>query len=158
MKKLGLILLLMCTVLFTNAQANCEVKETFKTPPTPYFSLGYSVSNTNDIETGTYASFEAGMSFTHFSVGAVIGKGDMNLFQKNDNNFFYELKVSPFVPLSPRINLYVPLGVGAYFGTSTMFIEHGAGFSFDTKYITPWVQYSQWDGVNYISVGISKSF
>lgn len=128
-------------------------KNNFDVYVSPSLSIGNS--NGSTFEQTSYASVEFGVCKNDVSYGVVLGRANLDFKGKdNVNNYWYEAKVSPSFPLG-KLNGFVLLGVGNYVDTKKIFIEYGGGFSCKPKKITYFAQVSNWDGLWYMSPGIS---
>lgn len=116
---------------------------------TAYLSTGLSVTNSDNFKDSSYLSVEGGISKNNFSYGLVLGSNDLNF-----KEFWYEGKVS-YTVKNDYVDPYVLLGVGSYFNKYQLFIEYGAGLTKSFGNVSPYVQYSKWNGGNYITTGLT---
>ena len=128
-----------------------------------YVSAGLSISNFSDsslsLKNATYPSVEFGVMKNNFSLGLVVGRGN---FVKTDgldspSDYWTEVKAAVYVPVG-NFNAYGLIGVGSYFKSNKVFIEYGAGFAYSFNKLGVFAQASNWDGVFYITPGISYTF
>lgn len=148
-----LFTLLLSIFLITNVNAQYQ----------GYVSGGLSMTNTgvSQFNSSNYASLEVGVTKKEMSFGAIFGRSSLGgAFQRTDRigDYFWELKASATKNLGSSLNGYVLLGYGGYFRSGN-FIEYGAGLSYmiDDKF-SFFLQYSNWDKVNFISPGICYTF
>lgn len=148
MKKVLLALTLLVSLTTFSQEENSK--------PSYYLAAGLSVTNSEDFSSSSYFSVEGGVMYDNVSFGAVVGRNNLSgLFEDISlNNYWGELKTAVSHPLG-FVNIYGVLGVGAYFENGNMFIEYGAGLSKEFKTFGVFLQISNWDGVDYITPGIS---
>ncbi len=126
---------------------------------TPYVASGISIPNTNDFKAGSYMSAEVGLMIDNFTVAGVFGVNNLNSFNVGIDGYWYEGKVAYSFPLG-YVDGYGVFGVGSYIGTSgSVFIEYGGGImkSFN-DHVGAFIQVSSWDGITYMTPGLSYSF
>lgn len=127
-----------------------------KKPIGGYVSGGISIpGGSQSFESRSYASIETGISYDNVSAGFVIGRA--NLEEANFQNMFWEVKASPSVWMSPVFG-YAVLGYGAYMDYKRSFLEYGAGVSLPIKNMAYFAQITNWDEINYVSVGLTYNF
>lgn len=158
MKKILSLLFLLSSFLMVSQETK---KDSLSSKLNPYASIGLSISNTNDFTLGSYPSLEIGLMGKNISAGLIIGRGSLKgLGEKNDDiaNYFSELKTSVSIPISKKVGAYGLLGLGTYGNFKHAFIEYGAGFSYSFNKLSYFVQSSNWDGVWYVTPGITLNF
>ena len=147
MKKLFLLMFTIATA-FASAQTT-DV----------YISGGLSMTNGEDFKNNNYASLEAGICKNEMGFGAVFGRSFLDgAFRKDDiiGNYFWELKTSYTKDFGKSTKFYFLLGYGGYFSSSRYFIEYGGGFSYSlSPKFSLFLQYSNWDKVNFVTPGFS---
>lgn len=151
-KVLVLVMCMWALGTFAQDSTKCSVNK--------YVSLGLSLSNNTDFNTGSYSSLEFGVVKHDVAVAIVLGRGNLDgAFKHSDviSNYFYELKVAPSFPIG-KICGNIVLGYGGYFNASHNFIEYGLGISYTHKKIGYGVSFSNWDGIDYVSPSISFNF
>jgi len=123
----------------------------------PYVSAGLSLGN-GSFAQSSYASIEGGISMKNIGFGFCAGRSYLD-FSTADiaSNYFWEIKTSPTIPIK-SFSIYGVLGYGGYFTTSNMFVEYGAGMSYMPKNFGYFAQWSNWDKLPYVSVGLSYCF
>jgi hypothetical protein len=125
-----------------------------------YLSAGLSISNSynNTFAYSSYPSIEAGFMKNNFSLGLVAGRSSLSDFRNDDvSNYWYELKAAIYFPIG-KFSGYGLAGIGNYISTERIFIEYGAGFSYGFGSFGTFVQASNWDGVWYVTPGVSYTF
>ncbi len=129
-----------------------------------YFSTGISLGNVqpgnpelDDFSKASYPSLELGILMDdQLSLG--LATGCENFFVSGNSRIFYELKASYSIPFK-KYNAYAVFGTGAYFESKfNNFIEYGAGISYMPKRLGYFVQFSNWAGSNYLSLGGTVTF
>lgn len=121
---------------------------------TPYIAGGISIPNTSDFRSGAYASTEVGVMYENISVAGVFGRNNLTSTPSETiNNYWYEGKILYSFPIG-----YGVFGVGSYIATGDIFIEYGLGISKSFGNIGTFIQSSSWDGVVYVTPGLSYSF
>jgi len=171
MKKVYLLLLLLSTTFAFSANAaqadTLKVKkQTTDTTKTKvkvggYLSTGLSVTNSTDFLTSSYFGVEGGVTINNFGAGLVIGRGSLrSMGTKNDSiqAYFYEVKATYSRTLTGNFGGTILFGYGGYFATKKQFIEYGLGVSYAIKQVSVGLTYSNWDGGNYITPGITYNF
>ena len=161
MKKLLSVLSIMLLTSVTFAQMdsiNIDSPKSTSCEVTPYIATGLSMTNTTDFKTSSYASIEAGIMIDNFSVGAVFGVNNLRSFNQGINGYWYEGKVAYSFPLG-FVDGYGVFGVGSYIGTKgSLFIEYGGGIMKSFGNLGTFIQVSSWDGIIYLTPGLSYSF
>jgi hypothetical protein len=154
MKKLFILALvcLMSTSMFAQSDST-------KLKTTGYLSVGLSLSNGSDFNTGSYSSVEGGFNYGNFGLGLIFGRGNLDGIGKNDNiqNYYYELKTTANYPLG-ILSGNIIFGYGGYINTPHMFIEYGAGISYSKGIMGYGVTVSNWDGGVYLTPSITVNF
>ena len=159
MKKVLLALAIMFTVSVSFAQdttalegPNCQMEIT------PYIASGISIPNTSNFSADSYWSAEAGVMFDNITVAGVFGVNNLDSFKGGIDNYWYEGKVAYSFPLG-YVDGYGVFGVGSYIGTKgSVFIEYGVGIMKSFDHVGVFLQVSSWDGVRYMTPGLSYSF
>jgi hypothetical protein len=134
------------------------VKDTLKF----YVAAGVSIGNGTEFKLSSYPSIEFGASKGALSYGAVFGNSTFTTKESQPGlddagKPFWEAKISASAPIG-QCKGYILFGVGNYFGTSNTFIEYGSGVTFSFKPFDTFVQVSNWDRGDYVSIGLSKTF
>lgn len=127
---------------------------------TPYVAAGLSMTNSTDFKLASYPSIEAGVMVNNMSFAGVFGRNNLSkMAPESIENYWCEAKVAYAFPLG-WVDGYGVFGVGTYFGTSgSLFIEYGGGISKSfTDHFGAFIQVSNWDGVTYLTPGLSVSF
>ena len=121
-----------------------------------YVATGLSVSNTSDFSNDSYASVEFGGAIENFAVGAVFGRNNLVNIGKDEtlDNYWYELKLAASVPLG-YVSGYGLVGIGSYIKNGGVFLEYGVGISKNVGICDVFVQVSNWDGITYVTPGVS---
>ena len=142
MKKLILSFLLLLVVTINQAQTN------------GYLSGSISIPNTNDFKNNAFPSIELGIMNKNISYGLNVGTSNLN-----SKIVYTELKTSAYTNLN-RCNGYILFGLGTYLNNfNTLFIEYGIGISYSLNTRFDYTaQISNWDKVNYLSLGINYNF
>lgn len=135
-----------------------------------YISIGMSISSGNTYDTNEnkysfsescYPSIEGGITYSNVSLGIVLGRGNFKGLGSSQDviqNYYYEFKVSPSFPLG-ILDANIIFGVGSYINASNaMFIEYGSGISYTKNNFTYGVNYTNWDGVDYITPCLTYNF
>jgi hypothetical protein len=152
MKKIFTVLSIILLTSVTFAQDSTKVEIT------PYVAVGLSMTNSTDFSTTSYASFEAGVMIDNFSIGGVFGVNNLKSFDQGINGYWYEGKVAYAFPLG-FVDGYGVFGVGTYIGSKgSLFIEYGGGISKSFSNLGTFIQVSNWDGITYLTPGLSYSF
>ena len=99
-----------------------------------------------------------GISQGAFSLGFVTGRSD-NDYSSTEalSNYWWEIKTALSIPVE-SFSVYGLLGVGNYLSTEQVFIEYGIGFSRSWDQLSAFAQVSNWDGLWYITPGVSYTF
>jgi hypothetical protein len=131
---------------------------TTKVDVTPYVAAGISVTNTSNFKSASYMSAEVGVMIENFTVAGVFGVNNLNSFNSGINGYWYEGKVAYSFPLG-FVDGYGVFGVGSYIGsTGSVFIEYGGGIMKSFGNVGAFLQVSSWDGITYMTPGLSYSF
>jgi hypothetical protein len=152
--------LLLTAILSVFTASLLHAQETERAKPDLYVSAGLSISNSYDttFSYSSYPSLEVGLMKNNFSMGLVLGRSNLSGFRNDDiSNYWYELKAALAFPVG-KFNGYGLLGVGNYISTERIFVEYGAGFSYSFKQWGVFSQVSNWDGVWYVTPGVSYTF
>jgi hypothetical protein len=138
---------------------NSELKGADSVKVCYYLSAGISISNTGSSTFGktSYPSIEFGGMYDNFGLGLVAGRGNLDFHGDAIQNYWYEVKTSFNQPIGP-VNVYGLFGIGNYISTKQLFIEYGVGMSISIKKYGIFVQSSNWDGIDYISTGLTYNF
>ncbi len=158
MKKIFSILFLFISLLIFGQEVK---KDSTSKKYNPYFSIGLSMSNTNNFALNSYSSAELGLSGKNIAGGFILGRGNLKgIGEKTDaiSNYFFELKTSLSIPINKNVSAYGILGAGSYLNFKHMFIEYGAGFSYSFGKLSYFIQSSNWDGTWYITPGLTYNF
>lgn len=161
MKKVLLAFAIMVTVSVSFAQdttalegPNCPMEIT------PYIASGISIPNTSDFSASSYWSAEVGVMFDNITVAGVFGVNSLDAFNATGgiDNYWYEAKVAYSFPLG-FVDGYGVFGIGSYIGRSgSVFIEYGGGIMKSFGHVGAFLQVSSWDGITYMTPGLSYSF
>lgn len=166
MKKIILLLSLMLTSTIFAQEATTE------TPKVSYYtSVGVSIPNLNStsVENGNtvttnsqftdvaYPSLEFGVTKGNLSLGAIVGRGSLNFSEDAIRNYYYELKSAVSQPVG-NANVYALFGVGNYVDQNHIFVEYGAGLAYSPSKLGYFVQASNWDGIWYVTPGLTYNF
>ena len=139
---------------------NSEIVKNDSVSVSFYLSASLSIANTHGstFSQTAYPSLEFGGMYDNFGLGLVVGHNNFYDF-KNDNmeKYWYELKTSFTQPIGP-ISVYGLFGVGNYLSTNQWFIEYGIGMSATFNKVSIFIQSSNWDGIDYISPGLTYNF
>lgn len=121
-----------------------------------YVSGGLSIpGGTQSFKTRSYASIETGICYENLTAGLVIGRASLD--KADFHNMFWELKASPSISLSPVFG-YAVLGYGGYMDYKKSFLEYGVGILYPVKNTSYFMQITNWDEINYMSVGLTYNF
>lgn len=136
-----------------------EVQDEVTKKYSPYLAVGLSMVNDGDFRMDSYPSVELGVMRDNIAVGVVVGRGNLEgMLGDNDNigNYFYEGKVAFYFPIG-SVSGYGLLGAGSYISKADkdVFFEYGAGISKEFKGFSVFAQVSNWDGVTYVTPGVS---
>jgi len=159
MKKLFTVLsiMLLTSVAFAQNDTSYHAPKE-KLEITPYVAAGLSMSNSTDFSSASYASVEAGVMIENISLGGVFGVNNLRSFDQGINGYWFEGKVAYSFPLG-FVDGYGVFGVGSYIGTKgSLFIEYGGGISKSFGSLGTFIQVSSWDGIVYLTPGLSFSF
>ena len=165
MKKVLLAFAIMFTASVTFAQMDLSDTTELSGPNcpmeiTPYVASGISIPNTSDFSASSYWSAEVGVMFDNITVAGVFGVNSLDAFKATGgiDNYWYEGKVAYAFPLG-FVDGYGVFGVGSYIGTSgSVFIEYGGGIMKSFGNVGAFLQVSSWDGIKYMTPGLSYSF
>ena len=152
---IGLFLATMSFAQTTDSTSCCK-----KTPITGYVSYGVSMTNGSDFKTSSYSGIEGGIMKGNLGLGVVFGRGSLaGAFDKTDNihNYFWEAKMTGSFPIG-NVSGTILMGYGGYIDTKHSFIEYGVGISYSVGKFAYGATYSNWDGVNYVTPGITYNF
>lgn len=159
-KFLSIVLVLFSLTAFAQTEADSIGYES-KRDVSGYVATGISITNLSNFAESAYPSVEGGVMINNAAVGLVFGRNNFARNAANEKetigNYWTEVKTAYSVPVR-SINFYGLLGIGTYFENGNIFIEYGLGVSKDFEHIGVFSQWSNWDGVNYISNGVSFSF
>lgn len=158
MKKIFPILFLFISSLMFGQTIN---KDSTLKKYNPYFSIGLSMSNTSKFSLGSYPSAELGLSGKNITGGFILGRGNLkSIGEKTDAifNYYYELKTSLFVSINKNVSVYGLLGAGSYFNFKHMFIEYGTAFFYSFGKLSYSTEVSNWDGIWYLTPGLTYNF
>ena len=121
-------------------------------------AVGLSMSNASEsgFDNSSYPSIEVGIQKENLSLGLAVGRGNINFKNKDViENYWYEIKAAPATNIG-TFDLYGVFGVGNYVNTENIFVEYGVGFSGKfTNHLNYYLQTSNWDGVWYVTPGVS---
>ena len=137
-----------------------NAQKTNDTPLATYVATGLSVSNTGESTFGqtSYPSVELGWNKGSLSFGLVVGRSDNNYSGKDKlSNYWWEVKTALSIPVG-SYSTYGLLGLGNYMSTDKVFIEYGLGFSHTWDQFSLFSQISNWDGLWYLTPGVSYTF
>jgi len=123
-----------------------------------YISLGISVTNGDTLTLASYPSVEFGVSKENISLGLVLGRGNLRFSDRDAiSRYFYEGKVTASEQFG-GVKGFVLAGLGNYITTNHIFIEYGGGLCKSFKNTDYFIQASNFDGQNYISLGATFNF
>jgi len=128
-----------------------------------YVAAGLSIGNSgaSTFSATSYPSIEFGFMKGNWTLGLVAGRGS-NDFSSADHisNYWWSIKNAAYFPIGKSdMDAYALFAVGNYISTKTVFIEYGVGFSYmPTDHLGLFIQGSNWDGIWYITPGLSYSF
>ena len=155
MKKL--LLLLAVSLSLTSIAQNTTEGPNCPADITPYIATGLSIPNTVNFSADSYWSAEVGVMIDNFTVAGVFGVNNLESFNTGINGYWYEGKVAYGFPLG-YVDGYGVFGVGSYIGTKgSVFIEYGGGIMKSFGKVGTFIQVSSWDGVVYMTPGVSLS-
>lgn len=166
MKKIIFLLSLMLTSTMFAQEATKTETPTSKV--SYYASVGLSIPNlqtkdangdtsTADFVDAAYPSVEFGVTKGSLSLGAIVGRGNLNFKEDAVRNYYYELKAAVSQPVG-NASVYGLLGVGNYVDQNHVFIEYGAGIGYAPSKLGVFVQASNWDGIWYVTPGLTYNF
>jgi hypothetical protein len=122
-----------------------------------YAAVSYSFGAGSKINQASYGSAELGVTKENASFGVAVGRSSFDPDLKNQ--LFVEPKTSVTLVQAGIARGYATMGAGFWPGTNDFFIEYGAGVLFSAKDAQDIaVQWSNWAGGNYISVGYVWNF
>ena len=160
MKKVILIALTMCAFIGTS---NAQDTNNTSSGLDVYVAAGVSIGNSGEstFNQTSYPSAEVGIMKGNFALGLVGGRGSFD-FEGEDvaENYYLSLKTAVYFPIgNSKIDGYGLLAVGNYLSTNQVFIEYGIGMSraFDSGFGV-FGQASNWDGIWYVTPGLSYCF
>jgi hypothetical protein len=138
---------------------NSELKGSDSAKVCYYLSAGISISNTGSSTFGktSYPSIEFGGMYDNFGLGLAAGRASLDFHGDAIQNYWYEVKTSFNQPIGP-VSVYGIFGIGNYISTKQLFIEYGVGMSVSIKKYGIFIQSSNWDGIDYISTGLTYNF
>lgn len=122
-----------------------------------YAATGLSMANSSNFEQSSYISAEVGGMYENVALAIVVGRNNLEgTFGSNEslNNYWYEGKVAVYQQVG-AVDAYGLLGAGSYIENGDLFLEYGAGISKEFDALGVFIQVSNWDGVNYITPGVS---
>lgn len=115
-----------------------------------YTSVAVSATNSTNFNNTTQYSLELGMLNNNVTYSVIAGSTDLKYKQ-----FWYQVRIGyEFNYISDNITPYLITGVGSYFHNDTMFIEYGGGIKSNFEGISPFLQISNRDKINYLSLGL----
>mgnify|MGYP001079206286 CR=1 FL=1 len=166
MKKFILITMTMFAFIgFTNAQGTMDGApvEAESSGLDFYVAGGLSIGNSgaNTFAATSYPSLEFGFMKGNWALGLVAGRGSNDFSAKDDiANYWWSVKNAAYFPIgNSDMDFYALFAVGNYMSTKQVFIEYGGGFSYmPTDHLGLFIQASNWDGLFYITPGLSYSF
>lgn len=161
----NILLSLFCLILFVDtisAQSDCCATDTTNQGSSWYVATGISIPNTadEDFTVSAYPSAELGVVNGDLTVAAVLGRNNLSNSQNVEglDNFWYELKTAYSIPIVEGFDGYGVIGLGRYFDGSSTFLEYGVGVSKSFEDLGVFLQVSNWDGVTFVTPGVSWSF
>ena len=187
MRKLSLILVLLISVICfgqkkrsphsthsvavkTNTAEGIDSTSVEKPKWGNYVNLSVSMSNGNTYDTNeaegtfcesSYPNIEFGFSKCNIMAGLAVGRRNFKgLGDTGDKlgDYFSEIRITPSFPLG-IIDANVVFGAGTYLVSSKgTFIEYGSGISYTQGKYTYGISYSNFDGIDYISLGLTYNF
>ena len=159
MKKLLLVLAISMFTVASFAQDTSKVEgPNCPMEFTPYIASGISIPNTVDFASDAYASAEIGVMIDNITIAGVFGVNNLNSFNAGIDGYWYEGKIAYGFPLG-AVDGYGVFGVGSYIGTKgSVFIEYGGGIMKSFGDVGTFIQVSSWDGIVYMTPGLSYSF
>lgn len=162
MKKFILIAMtLFAFTSVTNAQDTTSVVE--KSGVDFYLAGCLSIGNSGNstFAATSYPSLEFGFMKGNWALGLVAGRGSNDFSTKDHiSNYWWSIKNAVYFPVGKSdMDFYALFAVGNYMSTKTVFIEYGGGFSYmPTDHLGLFIQASNWDGLWYVTPGLSYSF
>lgn len=119
-----------------------------------YVATGISMANNpnGDFLGTSFPSAEFGIMCHNLSLGLVGGTNNLS-----DSGTWFELKSAVFFPLG-HVDGYGLVGLGTYSGSPSTFIEYGVGISCSKNVFGTFLQVSNWDGIWYVTPGVSVNF
>lgn len=117
------------------------------------------MTNTNEFKAASYPSAEIGVMFDNMTVAGVFGRNNLaETKPEHIDNYWCEVKVAYGFPLG-WVDGYGVFGVGTYIGANgSLFIEYGGGVMKSFGNVGTFIQVSSWDGITYMTPGLSYSF
>lgn len=151
MKNIILVIAILISGL-TYGQDSTSTKETSEL--SYYVATGISMANnpTGDFLGTSFPSAEVGVMCHNLSFGLVGGTNNLS-----DSGTWFEAKSAVFFPLG-KVDGYGLVGLGTYSGSAATFIEYGFGISCSKNVFGTFLQVSNWDGVWYVTPGVSVNF
>jgi hypothetical protein len=126
-----------------------------------YVGFGFSMASVSNFEYGTsFPSVEVGFTRNDVSYGVAFGRASLKGLGNSEDvlqNYFYELKVVPSLPLGP-VNANLILGMGGYIDSQDFFVEYGFGLSKSFGNVSIGLSYTNWDRQDYVTPSVSFSF
>ena len=151
---------LLCVVMCTLNPQKSNAEKINEAPLSTHIASGLSVSNTGDasFKETSYFSAEFGLTKGALSLGLALGRSD-NDYTDQDTlmNYWWEIKTALAVPVD-SFSVYGLLGLGHYLSTERVFIEYGIGVSHSWDPLSFFAQVSNWDGLWYVTPGLSYTF
>lgn len=187
MKKIILMFTLLLSATMFAQEVETPKVDSPKSLVSYYASVGLSITNlqTKDADGNTvesdftdaaYPSVEFGVTKGSLSLGVIVGRGSLNFkdankleeyLSENPNTtkrnikeiqrYYYELKAAVSQPVG-NASVYALFGVGNYVDQNHIFIEYGAGIGYAPSKLGCFVQASNWDGIWYVTPGLSYTF
>jgi len=148
MKKILIILLAFTPVIAFSQKEETKISG--------YVSGGISIpGGSQSFKSRSYASIETGICYENLTAGLVIGRA--NLEKADFRNMFWEVKTSPSFYMAP-VFAYGVFGYGGYMDYKKSFLEYGAGIYYPSNKVSYFAQITNWDEINYLSVGLTYNF
>lgn len=123
-----------------------------------YISLDVSISNGDTISLATYPSIEFGLSKENISLGLALGRNNFRFSDRDEiGRYYWEVKATASEQFG-GVKGFILFGLGNYFTTGHVFIEYGSGILKSIKNTDFFIQVSNFDGVDYISLGVTFNF
>ena len=145
------------TLIFVSFTFIINAQDSTKLDFQPYIAAGLSMTNSDDFKSNSYPSVEFGFMVNNITLASVFGRNDLTGGKETIDNYWYEGKIGFSFPLG-FVSGYGVFGVGSYIGgPGTLFIEYGGGISKEFGKLGTFLQVSSWDGVTYVTPGLSYS-